>query len=225
MGEIRLQWWREAIDGFKRDGAACGHPIADALGEAVRRYDLPTAVLIAMTEARAFDLYPDPMPDRATLDGYLAKTEAAPFALALAVLGADATTSAAVADLAGRCYGLARLLAELPQRLHRGRNPLPLDLLALHKVDIEALMRGEANPPIREAIRTLVVDIRSTYAPLRSRWRELPGTQRTALLPIATITSYLAGLDAPARNPLSEPVALQPLTRIWQMARTHWLGP
>lgn len=225
MGEIRLQWWRDAIDRFNGNDAPTGHPVADALRDAVRRYDLPIEPLIAMTESRAFDIYADPMPDRGAFEGYITKTEAMPFELALEVLGADRKASTATVEMAGRCYGFARLLAELPYRLQRGRNPLPLDLLATHHVDIDALMRGEADLPIRTALRDLVGEARSIYPPLRSRWRELPSIQRPALLPIATITAYLAGLDAQTRNPLTEPFELQPLTRIWRMARAHWIGP
>jgi len=224
MGEIRLQWWRETIEGFTGEGAVA-HPIAEALRGAVRTYNLPTAPLIGMTEARAFDLYPDPMPDRASFDDYLAKTEAAPFQLALTVLGTDSAQSAALADLGCRTYGLARLLAELPHWLSRGRNPLPLDLLAHHGVDADDLMRGHGSPALRAAISGLVVDLRSAYAQARSRWRELPATQRAAMLPIATITSYLARLEAQARDPVREPFELQPFQRIWRIARGHWLGP
>ncbi len=226
MGEIRLQWWRETIERFDRGGdGATGHPIADALREAVRAHNLPIAPLIAMTEARAFDLYLDPMPDRAAFDGYLDKTEGVPFLLALGVAGTDAKIAAPLADLGSRTYGLARLLAELPHWLSRGRNPLPLDLLAKHNVDRDSLLRGRVSPGVHAAIGDLLADLQRAYAQARSRWRELPQAQRPAMLPIATITSYLAGLQAQSRDPLREPFELQPLKRIWRIGRAHWLGP
>ncbi len=225
MGEIRLQWWRDVIEGFKGEALALGHPVADALRDAVRRYGLSTEALVAMTEARAFDLYPDPMPDRAAFDGYISRTEAVPFMLALSVLGASADTIAKLGDMAGRAYGVTRLLAELPYRLQRGRHPLPLDLLAAHGADVDSLLTGTVNPPIRAALGEIVSDVRSAYEPLRSRWRELPRDQRAALLPIATITSYLAGFESAGRDPLREPFELSPLICIWRIARAHWIGP
>lgn len=225
MGEIRLQWWRDAIEGFRRDDAASGNPVADALGAAVRRYDLPTSALLAMTQARAFDLYPDPMPDRGAFEGYITKTEAMPFALALSVLGVESQSSAMLGGWAGASYGRARLLADLPHRLQRGRNPLPVDMLTAHGVDGDRLLAGNVDAPFRAVVGELAGEIRDAARSLESRWRELPRNQRTALLPIATIASYLAGLETPARNPLREPFELQPLTRVWQMARAHWIGP
>lgn len=225
MGEIRLQWWRDAIEGFKGGAAASGHPVADALRDAVRRSDLPTEALSAMTEARAFDLYPDTMPDRGAFEGYITKTEAVPFMLALSVLGMGSSQAALLGEMAGAAYGRARLLAELPYRLQRRRHPLPLDLLAAHGVDADALLAGVVTPPIRAALGEIVSDVRSAYEPLRSRWRELPRDQRTALLPIATITSYLAGFESGGRDPLREPFELSPLVRLWRIARAHWIGP
>ncbi len=40
-GEIRLQWWREALSG-EREGEAAAHPVAAALRETLARYGLAT---------------------------------------------------------------------------------------------------------------------------------------------------------------------------------------
>src|SRR5262245_9813342 len=39
-GEVRLQWWREAVMG-ERPGEAHAHPVAGALLEVIGRYGLP----------------------------------------------------------------------------------------------------------------------------------------------------------------------------------------
>src|ERR1700742_5251521 len=39
-GEIRLQWWREVIEG-ERPGEAAAHPVAAALIEVMARHGLP----------------------------------------------------------------------------------------------------------------------------------------------------------------------------------------
>src|SRR6478672_9065725 len=39
-GELRLQWWRELIEGQERGGAS-GHPVAAELLRAIERYGLP----------------------------------------------------------------------------------------------------------------------------------------------------------------------------------------
>src|SRR5476649_2521907 len=47
LGRIRLQWWREAIEGFAA-GTVRKHAVAEPLAEAVRRRDLPAATLMRL---------------------------------------------------------------------------------------------------------------------------------------------------------------------------------
>ena len=83
-GEIRLQWWRDAI----ANGEAGGHPLAEALLAAIGRHNLPTKPFDDYLEARIFDLYDDPMPGRAELEGYCGETASALIQLAALVLDA-----------------------------------------------------------------------------------------------------------------------------------------
>ena len=46
LGAIRLQWWREAIE-RAANGEASGHPVADAIGNLIRRRDLSRASALA----------------------------------------------------------------------------------------------------------------------------------------------------------------------------------
>ena len=58
LGEIRLQWWRDAI----LNGAGGGHPVATALNATIAKFKLPKAAFQRLLDARLFDLYDDPMP-------------------------------------------------------------------------------------------------------------------------------------------------------------------
>ena len=122
MGEIRLQWWRDAL---AASGASCAHrqsrsptPCAPPCTATICR-----ARSCSTRSTRARWTSPgEPMPDDAALATYLWKSEGALFALAAGILrrepGAD-VQAAAVA--CGQAYGLARLLLGLPQALSRGR--------------------------------------------------------------------------------------------------------
>src|SRR3984893_741338 len=72
-GEIRLPWWREVIAGT-RPGEAAANPVAAALLETIARYGLPVQTFLDLIEARAFDLYNDPMPSIAAFAGYERRT-------------------------------------------------------------------------------------------------------------------------------------------------------
>ena len=72
-GEIRLQWWADALKG-EGHGAVRSNPIAAELLDAVAAYRLPTGPLLRLIEARRFDLYDDPMPDLQRFEGYAGET-------------------------------------------------------------------------------------------------------------------------------------------------------
>lgn len=55
-GEIRLQWWQDALTG-EADGQAAGHPVAAAFRQTVSQYDLPLDPLLRLLDARRTWLY------------------------------------------------------------------------------------------------------------------------------------------------------------------------
>src|SRR5688572_9786132 len=75
-GEIRLQWWRDALLGAGQ-GEAASHPVAAALRETAVRYRLPPAALAGLIDARSFDVYDDPMASVADLEIYAMRTSSA----------------------------------------------------------------------------------------------------------------------------------------------------
>jgi 15-cis-phytoene synthase len=154
-GEIRLQWWRDLLEGTA-DGDTGGNPIAAGLLEAVERYRLPRQTLIAMTEARIFDLYDDPIPDRNALEGYAGETASALIQLASLVLShEDAARSAEAAGHAGVAQAIAGIFLLLP--IHRRRNQLfvPLDILSATGLDRDGFLAGEDKVRIGAAIEAL----------------------------------------------------------------------
>jgi 15-cis-phytoene synthase len=79
LGEIRLQWWRDTLASLHEPQA---HPVAAALAATIRQHNLPITALHALVDARAFDLYADPMPSLTSLEAYLGETQSAVFQLA-----------------------------------------------------------------------------------------------------------------------------------------------
>ena len=73
LGEIKLKWWHDAIEGLYA-GAPTDHPVIEALKPAVNEAELPKQAFINMIAARQFDLYDDAMPSLGALEGYLGET-------------------------------------------------------------------------------------------------------------------------------------------------------
>jgi 15-cis-phytoene synthase len=114
IGEIRLQWWLDTLDGIF-DGVSHDHPVAKALATTIAEFTLPKAALRQVVEARQFDLYADHMPTRNDLEGYLGETQSGLIQLACMILDRGAAATAGrCAGLAGVAYGLARILNAQP---------------------------------------------------------------------------------------------------------------
>lgn len=107
LGEIRFAWWREAIEDVFEGRMPRAHPVTLALSAAIRRRDLPRALLEGLIDARERDLDPAPFADEAETLGYIDGTAGALAALAAKVLdpGADPHAVRSVA----RAWGLAGL--------------------------------------------------------------------------------------------------------------------
>ncbi|MBW7947531.1 MAG: squalene/phytoene synthase family protein, partial [Sphingomonadaceae bacterium] len=83
-GEVRIQWWRDVLAAGR--AAAGGYPLAEALHDVIGRHTLPLDAFDRYLEARIFDLYDDPMPSRADLEGYCGETASAVIQLAALML-------------------------------------------------------------------------------------------------------------------------------------------
>jgi phytoene synthase len=123
MGEIRLTWWREALDEIYAGGPVRSHPVSLALARAVRRRGLDRAPLDEMIAARFGDLDAAPFADEAEVLAYADHT-----AGALMLAAAQALGGAAGFDpvrSAGRAYGLSQMAH---RREIGGRTRLPQSL-------------------------------------------------------------------------------------------------
>ena len=128
LGEIRLQWWREALDGIVAGGAP-HHPIAEALALAVTRAKLPLEGLAALIDAQALALHPGGIADEAMLDRYIAPDL---LRLSIAVVAPGECGTREMADViapAGRALGLAGLFRRLPAQAAARHVPLSTELL------------------------------------------------------------------------------------------------
>ena len=106
IGLVRQQWWLDTLDGIYA-GRTPDHPVAQALVSAVAKGDLPKHALQNLVIAREFDLYDDPMPSLADLEGYLGETSSSLIQMAALILGKGAPEAA---GLAGVAFGLAGVL-------------------------------------------------------------------------------------------------------------------
>lgn len=110
LGEIRYQWWREALDGIYRQ-SPIQNPVVVQLSETVQRYRLPRETFERLIDTRSADLNGAPADTLEGLIEYAGASSSALVSLALRVLGVGENDAAA--HKAGYHVGVAWALAAL----------------------------------------------------------------------------------------------------------------
>lgn len=223
MGEIRLQWWREALENTDLTTLS-GHPVADAARNAVARHRLPLGLLIGFIDAQSVLLHDEPIRDDQELAAHLSKTEGALFELALRILGGRNETTHAIAMSAGRAYGIARLLVELPALWAQGRVLIPETRLAAAGLSLAEVQAGVPPERLEPVLEGLIDQARRDLDEARQRQGQLDRVQRVALLPLAVVEPYLRALRRKSRDPLREPLQMAPIRRVWALWWSHVSG-
>jgi phytoene synthase len=221
-GEVRLQWWSEALGSLAAGGSA-GHPVLGALGEAVNAGSLPMQALMGLIEARRFDLYDDPMPTLTDLEGYLGETSSMLIQFASMILvGADAAIAATAAGYAGVAYGLAGLLRALPLQRARGQCFVPRDLLEPEGLQPSDVVAGTQRQALTRVIRTLIGIAEKRLAQARAERGCIPEAAMAAFLPASLTEAYLATLALRASDVFDHVVDIPQWRRqiiLWRNAR------
>lgn len=223
-GEVRLQWWRDALAGRAAGGTA-GHPVAAALLATIEEQALPLGPFQRLIEVREFDLYDDPMPSTAAFDAYVRLSASSLFELTGRLLIGESAAFNAAAGHAGLAYGIAGLLRALPLHASRGQIYLPADLLARHGVDPESLLGGRTTPELLAALAEMRGKARGHLKELDRLLPSLPAEARPAFLPLALADAYLARMERRGYDPFATPVEISQLRRQWKLWRAARRAP
>jgi 15-cis-phytoene synthase len=198
-GEIRLQWWREVVEGERAEEARA-HPVAAALMQTAAEYSLPVERLSGLIDAHTFDLYDDPMPSLVHAEAYAAKTSSALFQLAAKILDAHA----AVDDLArhaGIAYAFAEQLRLFPRHAARRQLFVPLDILQRHGAQPEDIFGGQATPELRAALAEMRLHVRGHLAAAHDRLATALAAVLPAFLPVALVRPLLKRMEGRGYDP------------------------
>jgi 15-cis-phytoene synthase len=218
-GEIRLQWWRDALQGEAR-GDVRANPVAAALEEAIRVNRLGRQPFVDLIDARVFDLYEDPMPRVNDLEGYCGETASALFRLASLVIGNGSEPGGAgAAGHAGVAYGITGLLRALPWHARSGQVYLPADILAHYGVTREDIVTGRGGPGLRRACADLRARAREHLKAFEAARPTIAPSAGAAFLPVALVQPYLDAMERASYDPLNTPVELPRWRRLWRLWR------
>jgi 15-cis-phytoene synthase len=224
LGEIRLKWWGDALAEAVAGGRGADSPALRGIVRTIEAHALPVASFQALIDAYVADLYADPPPSLADLEGRLGETQSALFQMASIIAGSTGPETADAAGHAGVAYGLARRLATMPAQLARGRTILPADFLAQASVTPAEVFAPDPRVRLQGAVRKLVGAAHSHLGAAKARVATLPRPLRTIFLPLAVVHPLLrrVGGDA-AANP-AQPVEISDLVMLIRIAAARLRG-
>jgi len=124
IAEMRLQWWRDALDEIAQGGTVRRHEVVDPLAELVRGVGVPVAVLNDMIDARRWDIARDAFADWSAFDAHIDATSGGLLWAGATALGTPDYLEAPCRD-AGFAIGVANWLVAVPALEAHGRLPLP----------------------------------------------------------------------------------------------------
>lgn len=202
VGEVRLQWWRDTINA----GSTTGNPLADALIDTIKVHRLPVSAFDRLLEARIFDLYDDPMPDRASLEGYCGETASTVIQLAALIVDPEkAVGQADAAGHAGCAHAITGLLRLLPLHRARGQCFLPAELLESVGTSPQDLIGRDDEESAARAVQAAVALAREHFDAFASHAARLPQSLRPAFLPLALVPAHLKAIEADPARTLDRP--------------------
>lgn len=203
-GMIRLQWWRDVLDG-SRDEEAARHPVAAPLLNLVRERDLPVAVFDQVLTAREKDLLAAPFATRTEFECYAFETAGLLAELAVAALGARDEASRAAAQFVGQAWAMTGLLRALPVHLGQGWLTLPADMLAQTGTSPDAVAAGQA-PAAALAGVAAEIGRRARWYLTEARKHRPPRSAVPVLLQATQASAHLRTLERAGWNPFDSSV-------------------
>jgi 15-cis-phytoene synthase len=230
-GEIRLQWWTDMLAGQDRHqdqdrnhGGVEGNPVAAELLRAIDVFRLPVEPLSRLIEEHQFDLYNDPMPTLAALEGYATDTSSAVFTVAARMVGPASAEVEHLARHAGLAQGFTDVIAALPRDASRRQLFLPLQFLEGHGGNAEQVFSGKETPNTRAALNQLIGEARGHLDTALSLLAGVAPHQRPVFLPLSLLRRDLDRM-ARADADLFAPILRSRLSILWTLWRASRSRP
>lgn len=204
-GEIRLQWWSDALGGDGH-GAVRANPVADCLLETIKANAIPTGTLQRLLNARRFDLYDDPMPDIASFEGYAGETTSTLYQLAAMVLnGGNLVEHGDAAGHLGVAQAMIGHLRAFGYNAAMGRLFLPWSILEANGVVEGEIFSGTVSDGLVEAIGQITELAGSHLAKAESAIANVPSAIKPVFAPVAVLRAQLQALKRNANGPFVPP--------------------
>ncbi|MDA0342299.1 MAG: phytoene/squalene synthase family protein [Proteobacteria bacterium] len=154
LGHIRLQWWREALDGIFA-GTPRQHEVVLGLAWAFETFELDRAGFDDLLEAREIDLDDAPFATIDALIDYARRTAGMISGIGLAILGVQDPATTRTADDIAVATALTGLLRAMPYLARSKRSMLPQDIFQARGARLGDYHELRDRPQLRAVVQTV----------------------------------------------------------------------
>ena len=215
LGQIRLQWWREALDGIY-EGRPRNHAVVTALAHTIESHGLERVRFHRIIDGREFDLEDRQPHTIAELIEYTRDTSGELTCLALSCLGAVGEEASVAGRDAGIAWALTGLLLAIPFHASQERCFLPTSLAEEHHVSPNALYRGKPPEGLNKIVAAIAQTAQEHLSLARNRRADLPSAARKSLSHLSVATANLQRLEK-AGHDVFDFRPLSPIRRQWRV--------
>ncbi|BBK30904.1 phytoene synthase [Stella humosa] len=221
LGQIRLQWWDDAVAALADGGRP---PVADpmpALADAVAAGGVTVAALLAMVEGRRQDLEEAPPETLEDLEAYARATGGAVGRALAEALGHEGP-AAEPAIAVGTGWALAGILRALPYHARRNEVLLPTAALDAAGLTAHDIAGGRGGAALAAIVRDVAGAAEARFAAARAM-RPARGLL-PALLPARLARVHLARLARAGHDPFAPALRRPDGLRAARIGWGAWTG-
>ncbi len=225
LGEIRLQWWRDAIEDLYK-GTVRKHPVSQAMDEVGIIKGVDKALLLSLIDARVNDLYNE---QAKSSDELISQVGAIAgdlhFAMGcLLVEGGLAGQEMKSLRAVGTAWGLLGLIKACCFQAGVASDKIPDDVLAAEGISRESLYDGHVDHNMVLVIKNLVEKIKKESSLARELQKGKAKPLMPALLPLKLVDKYLRDWEAIAFDPNQMGTDTGNLGRQWVLMKSALFG-
>ena len=217
LGQIRLQWWREAVSAAFSGMPPRQHEVVLPLNAAIHDFRLSREHLDRLIDTRERDLDPEPPPTLAALEAYAEGTSAALILSALEVLGAREEAAQQAGRDIGIGYALAGLIRAMPFHAIAGRCYIPADIAARAGLDRNDYEACRTTPALRAAVGEIAVAASRHLRAGRADRGAIPRAAIPAVLPAVIAGRCLKRLKRAGYDPFEPHLGRPDTLQSWRL--------
>ena len=224
LGEMRLQFWRDALGEIFCGDPPRQHPVALELARTINQHSLDREPFERMLAARHRELSSEAPASLADLEAFVGDTSGDLLALASVIAAGRDDAMIEISRDVGIAYGLCGLIRAMPFHAAQRRIYLPADLMQSNDVRPEEVFSWRSS----EGLKNIVASIASVAQKRLTVVRQGVGKLRhrnCAVLGLGTLARLdLDRLRAVDHDPFNVQLQTQPLRRFLRMGAARITG-